>query len=86
MSLLIINWIATTVAALLICVILRYLWDRSISGGHCANIDAYNRWGNLFSILSDVAMLLLPLPTIWTLRISRNLKIGLTIVFGMGGL
>lgn len=85
-TVLVANWIATTVAGLLICRPLEYLWDHTIAGGHCFNINAYFRWASLVNIITDVAMLVLPLPVIWELHTSRNIKIGLTITFATGSL
>lgn len=85
-TLLIANWIGTTVAGLLICRPLEYLWDRTIVDGHCLNINAYFRWASLVNIITDVAMLILPLPVIWELHTSRNIKIGLTITFATGSM
>lgn len=82
--LLIANWIATTVAGLLVCIPLRYLWDRTVAGGHCFDINAYFRWSSLVNILTDVIMLILPLPVIWKIHTSRNIKIGLTFTFATG--
>ena len=83
-TLLIANWIGNTVAVLLICQPIQYLWDRTITGGHCFHINAWFRWASFLNILTDVAMLLLPLPVIWKLHTSRNVKIGLTITFATG--
>ncbi|KAF4628667.1 hypothetical protein G7Y89_g9484 [Cudoniella acicularis] len=80
------NWIGATVAALFMCQPLSYLWDRTIPGGHCFDIANFFRWGSFMNILTDVAMLVLPLPTIWTLKTSRNIRIGLTVTFAMGSL
>lgn len=85
-TLLMANWIGTTVAGLLVCRPLEYLWDRTIAGGHCFNINAYFRWASLVNIITDVAMLILPLPVICELHISRNIKIGLTITFATGSM
>ncbi|KAI4161206.1 MAG: hypothetical protein LQ342_005102 [Letrouitia transgressa] len=83
-GLLIANWVALTVATCLMCIPLNYLWDRTIPGGHCINIDAFYCWSGLFNVVTDIAMLVLPLPVIWKLNTSRNIKVGLTILFATG--
>ena len=85
-TLLVANWIGSTVAGLLICRPLEYLWDQSIAGGHCFDINAWFRWASLVNIVTDVAMLVLPLPVIWQLHTSRNIKFGLTITFTTGSM
>jgi hypothetical protein len=37
-----------------------------------------------FNIISDILILLLPIPTIWSLRAQKKMKIGLTIIFSFG--
>jgi hypothetical protein len=82
-GLLVANTIGSTVAGVLMCVPLNYLWDRSIDG-HCFDIPDYLRYIALVNIVTDVVMLVLPLPLIWKLRISRNVKLGLTCTFATG--
>lgn len=81
---LIANWLGTTIAGFLMCIPLRYLWDKTVVGGHCFDLNAYLRWGSFGNIVTDIIMLLLPLPVIWRLHTSRNIKIGLTITFATG--
>ncbi|CAG9945419.1 unnamed protein product [Clonostachys rosea f. rosea IK726] len=38
----------------------------------------------VYNIITDIAILLLPIPTIWALKTKRNVKIGLTGVFAGG--
>lgn len=48
--------------------------------------EAFVRWSTLPNILTDVIMLILPLPSIWNLQLRTPLKIGLTITFLTGSL
>jgi hypothetical protein len=83
-GLLIANWIAVTITGLLICRPLAFLWNRSIIGGHCYNINAWFRWGSLVNILTDLVMLILPLPVVWGIQTSRKIKFALTVTFATG--
>lgn len=83
-GLLIANCVGAMIAGFLICVPLKYLWDHTIPGGHCININAWYRWSSLMNILTDVIMLILPLPVIWKIQTSRKVKLGLTITFATG--
>ncbi|KAK4693586.1 hypothetical protein P7C71_g3843, partial [Lecanoromycetidae sp. Uapishka_2] len=47
---------------------------------------AFTRWPSLPNILSDVVMLILPMPTIWNLHLKPQLKIGLIITILAGSL
>lgn len=83
-ALLIANFVGAMIAGFLMCIPLEYLWNRTIPGGHCININAWFRWSSLMNIITDVVMLILPLPVIWKTQSSRKVKIGLTITFATG--
>lgn len=83
-ALLIANCVGAMIAGFLICIPLYYLWDHTIPGGHCININAWYRWSSLMNIVTDVVMLILPLPVIWKIQSSMKVKIGLTITFATG--
>ena len=80
------NWVGNTVALLSMCKPLQYFWDHTITGGHCFHIKERSCWASLINIITDVAMLVLPLPFIWKIHTSRSVKIGLTITFATGSL
>ena len=81
---LILNFIVGGLTGSLGCQPLAFFWNNSIPGGHCINITAFFRWISLPNILTDVIMLALPQPLIWTLKITRDQKIGLTLTFLTG--
>lgn len=76
--------IVCSIMALNLCRPFAYNWDRSISGGTCVNENAFYRWGSLPNIITDIAMLILPIPIVWKLHTSRNVKVGLTVAFLTG--
>ena len=53
---------------------------------HCIDTVAYWRWISFPNLLTDFLMITLPLPTIWTLRVSKKEKVGLVLAFLTGGL
>jgi hypothetical protein len=63
-----------------------YLWNKTIVGGHCLNQAHMFRYGSIPNIVTDVAMLLLPMPLIWRLHASIKVKIGLLITFLLGSM
>ena len=86
-AVLVANWFAFTVTAFTMCIPLSYLWDKELAGGgHCFNINQFYRWSALPNIVTDVVMLILPLPVVWRLQTSRSIKIGLTLTFATGSL
>ncbi|KAI1324257.1 hypothetical protein F5Y16DRAFT_424186 [Xylariaceae sp. FL0255] len=62
-------------------------WGRAeVQKAHCMNKEALFIWITLPNILTDVVLLLLPLPIVWNLQATRQLKAALTITFLFGSL
>lgn len=78
--------IALLSASLAQCQPLAYTWDKSIQGGTCFDIPAYYQAMSPPNVATDLAMLILPLPQVWSLDIPRVRKFGVTLVFLMGSL
>ncbi|KUJ19545.1 uncharacterized protein LY89DRAFT_780467 [Mollisia scopiformis] len=83
-AVLIANWIATLVSVSLICRPFAYQWDKSIPGGTCLQYQWMYTWFSIPNLVTDVAILVLPLPIIWNLQMSLNKKIGITITLITG--
>ncbi|KAL8665803.1 MAG: hypothetical protein Q9202_001925 [Teloschistes flavicans] len=81
----ILNWCTGFLVALLICKPIRYDWDKTVPGGYCGDIMASYRWLSLANIVTDIAMLILPLPMVSQLQIPRSQKAGLAVTFLTGG-
>ncbi|KAK7744398.1 hypothetical protein SLS62_010188 [Diatrype stigma] len=80
----IVAWvICITFLFIFICVPVQKLWDTTLPG-HC--ISQVGTWiANAAStILSDLAILILPMPRIWHLQLRKQDKIALTFAFGLG--
>ncbi|VUC28925.1 unnamed protein product [Clonostachys rosea] len=52
---------------------------------HCFDRIALFLWYSLPSIITDVILILFPLPVIWKLQLTNKLKIALTVTFLIGG-
>ena len=76
--------LGNVLATSLICVRVKALWDTRTGEGHCFHQNAYFRYSTLPNILTDICMLILPLPVIWQMSLSRRDKVGLTLTFGTG--
>ena len=61
-------------------------WDKSINPTCSVNVYAFFVGNAIPNILTDWALLLLPIPYIWHLHQSKAQKIALCGVFGLGGL
>jgi hypothetical protein len=82
----VLQWVVAWIVLFTMCRPFAFNWDKKIRGGKCLNQWAIYSWFGLPNILTDVAMLLLPLQTIWKLQVSRNQKIGLSITFLTGSM
>ena len=61
-------WLASLLLIIFTCRPVQFFWDKTIPGGHCANdfIVLYGVAGP--NILTDVAVLVMPLPILWKLQ------------------
>ena len=60
-----------------------YGWDITIPGGHCANREAGYLVVGIVDVSTDVFILILPLPVLWKLQVSRSRQISLLIIFSI---
>ena len=77
---------ATAVAALLACKPISATWDASVVGAQCINRGALLQWGGFPNIVSDLAILVAPIPVVCRLQMSIRLKIGLILTLLSGGM
>lgn len=82
----VIAWgLAVFLAAALQCRPLHALWDPSVNG-HCFDTLKYILGVQGVNIALDFAILILPMPQVWTLQRPWQDKFALSIVFLLGGL
>lgn len=78
---------AVVLVTCLQCTPLAFLWEpEKHPGGHCLDMNSFWTWGSLPNIITDVFMLLLPLPCIWKLQLSKKDKFGLILTFATGSM
>ena len=63
-----------------------FAWDKTIKGGTCINVLAFFQYISVPIVMSDVAVLALPLPMIWQLHMTTKQKLALSAVFMLGSL
>ena len=66
------------------CVPREKIWNPLMTTGHCFDDSAAYRATGIFNVLSDFAILILPIPSVWRLKIPLRKKIGLVSVFSAG--
>lgn len=84
MALMVVIWLSYSLASVFECYPFAYRWDRSIPGGHCFDIVLFYRMVNVSNIVTDIAILILPMPYIWKLHATRSRRGGVTICFLAG--
>ncbi|KAI9754398.1 MAG: hypothetical protein M4579_004736 [Chaenotheca gracillima] len=66
------------------CIPLQATWDLTITNATCINLPALSISTAGLNVAIDFAMLILPMPTVWKLRVPTRQKIALTCIFGIG--
>ena len=83
---LVISWfVAIEIVVLAECRPVSALWDPTVPGGYCIDIQSFLLGAGIPNVILNVIVLLLPLPMIWTLEIEKKHKIALSSVFMLGG-
>lgn len=78
------TWLSFTVAAMFQCTPFVFNWDKMTANGHCFNIQVFANSSSVPNIFTDLVVLLLPLRTVWGLKISFGRRIGLLFIFLTG--
>jgi hypothetical protein len=74
---------AFQLTAIFQCTPVHYYWNRTIPG-HCVNdIDFYIALAATNTV-TDVILLILPMPTVWALKVNRSKRLALSAVFLLG--
>ncbi|KAH8702538.1 hypothetical protein BGW36DRAFT_424810 [Talaromyces proteolyticus] len=74
------------IATFTICQPFAFKWDKSIPGGHCANLMAAYKYISIPNIVTDLAILALPYSTLRQLHTDKIQKYGIFVTFMAGGL
>lgn len=78
------SWVSFTVAAMFQCMPFAFNWDKTIPDGKCFNVQFFANSSSVPNIATDLAVLVLPLRTVWGLKISIGRKVGLLLIFLTG--
>lgn len=81
-----VQWIAYGVATFVQCSPVNHFWNKLTTDGKCIELDTFYRSWTPVNIIADIMIILLPLPKIWKLDVSRTRKSGITLIFGMGAM
>ena len=73
------------IATIAQCVPIESFWNQNVPG-HCINSDAFCIAAGALNVLTDFAIIAIPIPIIWNLqKISLAQKLGFVFVFTLGG-
>ena len=78
------NAVAWFVPTAAVCRPISAFWNQEPA--KCINVDVFGVWISLPNIVSDLAILILPLPVLWKMQIKRSKKLGLTVTFLVGSM
>ncbi|KAL5340234.1 hypothetical protein BJX70DRAFT_397001 [Aspergillus crustosus] len=81
----IVAWaLATILAGCLICRPFAFNWDQTILGGKCGNqVTSFTVTG-VVNLVTDVVVLVIPMPSLYKLQMATYKKVTLIAVFGLG--
>lgn len=66
----------------LICRPFRKLWDNNVRGV-CGDFSKANLSAAAINLVLDILVVLLPLPIVWRLQMSKQKKVGISVTFGL---
>lgn len=78
------NWATFILVSTFECSPPAYKWDKTIAGGTCLDLDKLAKVSGAPNIATDIAVLVLPVSTVWRLNASYVRKLGLMVVFLAG--
>ena len=61
-----------------------YFWDKTIKGGKCINSNYLSYGLTAANVATDIAVLLLPIPLLWTLQMKTHRKLAAIAILGLG--
>ncbi|KAJ4355910.1 uncharacterized protein N0V89_003935 [Didymosphaeria variabile] len=78
--------IANTIVSLAACKPFEANYNPTLPGAKCIDKESFFVWTSVPNIATDVVMLALPLPIVWSLHNTKRIKIALTFTFLVGSL
>lgn len=77
-------YVVMAIFEIAICTPRRKIWNPLMTTGHCSSVDATFQASGIFNVISDFAILILPMPCVWRLRLPLKKKILMTTIFATG--
>ncbi|KAI9753411.1 MAG: hypothetical protein M4579_005183 [Chaenotheca gracillima] len=77
-------WASIFFASAFACTPIQFNWDKSIPGGTCLNPNALFMAGLSLNLFTDICIVILPIPMIWRIQISKMDKVAVSGTFLLG--
>ncbi|KAH7391671.1 hypothetical protein BKA64DRAFT_111454 [Cadophora sp. MPI-SDFR-AT-0126] len=84
-TLLLLYYTSTSLAKVWVCTPIGAFWNPAIRKS-CIDTDSVFRMDNILSVITDLVILILPVPLMWSVQVTRKKKIGISMLLGAGGL
>ncbi|KAL8810886.1 MAG: hypothetical protein Q9200_002234 [Gallowayella weberi] len=77
-------WVGVILTSFLHCRPFAYYWDRSIPGGYCVNDNLIGYTITSFNIVTDLVVLVLPIPWLWGMNMAVPKRMAVVGLFVLG--
>ncbi|KAL1792135.1 hypothetical protein ACET3X_009886 [Alternaria dauci] len=77
-------WLGSMLQIFLICAPFEMNWNPTIPGGHCASYNTAFVTIGIFNMITDLIIMLLPIPFLRSLQMAVGTKLGLIAIFSIG--
>ena len=77
-------YLVESVFEICICTPRAKIWNPLMQGGHCFSAYGTFQATGIFNAISDFAILILPMPSVWKLQLPLKRKFLMTAIFGTG--
>ena len=62
---------------------LTHAWN-PVPGGHCKSVTVEEITSVSVNMAIDIAIVVLPMPSLWKLQMATKKKVGISVLFGLG--
>ncbi|KAF7513052.1 hypothetical protein GJ744_011318 [Endocarpon pusillum] len=83
-ALCVLYWIAHITLLLRICQPITLQWDPAQGSGHCGDITKEEISSSAMNMILDLSIVILPMPSLWSLRISLKKKFAINAILSLG--
>ena len=79
-------WLGLVFSIIFSCKPVQFFWDKTIHNGHCVNENSLAYGITAANIVTDIVVLVLPIPWLWRLQMQMSRKLAIIGMFLLGSL